>query len=126
MIYSSQRVPGQLLPVGAKWNQNAGQPLHVSLTGKNLTTLKGLGELSGISSDLRADAVAGVNDENMRMGTLLILSLIIRGGLGYIAGRAMSPNVKDKNKYGWVGVASGGLFGVTGLAVQGLISMSKK
>jgi hypothetical protein len=43
MIYSSQRVPGQLLPVGAKWNQNAGQPLHVSLTGKNLTTLKGLG-----------------------------------------------------------------------------------
>jgi hypothetical protein len=53
-------------------------------------------------------------------------ALLVRGGMGYVAGRAMAPTAAKKNAYGWWGVLAGGVFGVTGLAVQGVIALNKK
>lgn len=138
MIFEDNRVPGQLMPVGARWWCNGGKPLH--------NPLKSVAGLSGIDGDLRASAIKGLGvTSELEAGPattletrkamaaftgvtlgVLITALAVRGGLGYVAGRAMAPSAKDKNAYGWWGVLSGGVFGVTGLAVQGAVSLSRK
>jgi len=127
MIYSSNRYPGQLLPVGAKYHYNMGKPL------------RDVAGLSGVSDDLRPRSIGAmavtpdgeiVGERGSRLTrmspALILVSIAIRGGLGYVAGRAMAPTAAKKNKYGWYGVLSGGVFGVTGLAVQGAVALSKK
>lgn len=119
MMIFSDRVPGQLLPPGAPWHCNAGRPL---------TPLQKVSEASGVSADLKAEAVKGLG-EDVSAGASLIVTLgsvVVRGGLGYVAGRAMAPTSKQKNKYGWIGALSGGVFGLTGIAIQGAFALSKK
>lgn len=147
MILASNRVPGQLLPVGARYWYNGGKPLH---------TLKSVAGLSGLSGDLGAGDVltpeqaammiqAEASGEPLKTAPIvnspqsvvtataagvsagvLIAAILVRGGLGYVAGRAMAPSAAKKNAYGWWGVLAGGVFGVTGLAVQGAVALSKK
>jgi hypothetical protein len=148
MILASNRVPGQLMPVGARYWYNAGRPLNA---------LKSVAGLSGLSGDLgafgdtltpeqaaamiKAEASGQPVTDEIVVNTpskavaakaagvgagVLLTAILIRGGLGYVAGRAMAPSAAKKNSYGWWGVLAGGVFGVTGLAVQGAVALSKK
>lgn len=145
MIIASNRYPGQLMPVGARYWENVGRPINAL---KQVTGMSGLsGDLGALGQTLtseeaaamiRAESSGGsqpvVNTPNRAAAAtaagvgagVVIAAVLVRGGLGYLAGRAMAPTAKDRNKYGWWGVLAGGVFGVTGLAVQGAVSLSKR
>lgn len=130
------------MPVGARYWENVGRPLN---------TLQSIAGLSGLSGDLGAAGDSLTSEQAAQMimaegkspvinnpGTaaaaaaagvgagVIIAAVLVRGGLGYVAGRAMAPSAAKKNAYGWWGVLAGGVFGVTGLAVQGIVALSKK
>ena len=142
MILASDLVPGQLMPVGAKYWYNAGRPLNA---------LKTVAGLSGLSGDLRGpltdeEAAAMIMAESRgetpstaitspasaaaataSVGAGLVLAaILVRGGLGYVAGRAMAPTEAQKGSYGLWGIVAGGMFGLTGLAIQGAVALAKK
>ena len=113
MIVASNRVPGQLLPTGAPYHYNAGRSLS--------ETLKRVAAVSGIADDLKATAVRGLGATDVP--SLTTLGVFARGAIAYVAGRAMAHDKQHANMYGWAGVVMGGLFGVTGLAIQGAVSL---
>lgn len=142
MIFASNRVPGQLMPVGARYWENVGRPINA---------LQSIAGLSGIAGDLGAPGDSLTSEQASQMilsegqspvinnpgaaaaaaaagvgAGVIIAAILVRGGLGYVAGRAMAPSAAKKNSYGWWGVLAGGVFGVTGLAVQGVVALSKK
>lgn len=60
------------------------------------------------------------------MAGAIILGLIVRGALGYQAGKAMAPNRRDAKTWAWIGVPVGTLTGTLGLGVMGIVSNSKR
>ena len=131
MMVSSNRVPGQLLPVGAKWWGNAGRPLtSMQGLGQTLTSEQAAALILNEGTDVPSAQSSVVVREGsgftrQSAAGAAVLGLLIRGSLGYVAGRAMAPSKSKKNTYGWWGVLAGGVFGVTGLAVQGAVALSK-
>lgn len=53
---------------------------------------------------------------------MVVLGIVIRGGAGYFAGRAMAPTEAKKGKYAWGGALASVFFGALGLGVEGLIA----
>lgn len=63
------------------------------------------------------------------MGMLAIAAvtyIAVTGALSYQAGKAMSPNSKDRSTWGWLGVPIGIFTGPWGLGVMGIVSNSRK
>ena len=137
------------MPVGARYWENVGRPINAL---KSIAGLSGLsGDLGAAGDTLTSEQAAqmimaeGSDVPSQQTTTpitspstaaaaaaagvgtgVIIAAILIRGGLGYVAGRAMAPSSAKKNSYGWWGVLAGGVFGVTGLAVQGAVALSKK
>lgn len=56
---------------------------------------------------------------------LVLVRVAIRGGAGYVVGRAMAPNVADIPKYAWGGVLASVFLGTVGLGVEGAIALTR-
>lgn len=126
MIQINNRVPGQLLPVGARYWANMGKPINaLQGLGQTLTSEEAAALILSEGSDVPTAPIA--TRAAVGVGTnLIIAGVLVRGALGYAAGRAMAPSAAQKNTYGWWGVLAGGVFGVPGLALQGAMALSKK
>lgn len=97
MILSSNRVPGQLLPVGARYWYNAGAPLNVSR------------------------ATSGLGAVDAQVGTLL--GALVAGASGYYVAKKLAP--KDQKGAGLVGAVTGAVLGAPGLALTAFIFAKK-
>lgn len=57
---------------------------------------------------------------------VLAVGLAVRGGLGYMAGKAMTPSGSKESTWAWTGVAAAIFGGTLGLGIQGAVALSKK
>ena len=92
MIHAANRVPGQMLPVGAPYRGNAGAPFSAQVA------QAGLGEV---------------------IPPFTPWGFLSRGLLGYIAGRAMAKDASERNSLGLAGFLTVGFLGPIGIAAQG-------
>lgn len=115
MIVDTNRVPGQLMPVGANWWCNAGQSLNAL---KPVSGLSGPLSVSGLGALAKSSkASLGVFGYNTPM-----LDFMLNAGMGYIVGRAMGQS-SNADRSGMIGALTGGFFGLTGVAVQAAIQL---
>jgi len=100
MITASNRVPGQVLPVGARYWYNAGKPIPA------LKSLSGSPSLGFLGYETP------------------VLDFVLNAGMGGVVGVALA---KAKGGDATVGAAlgalSGGFFGLFGVAVQAGIAL---
>lgn len=60
------------------------------------------------------------------LAALAVLGIAIRGGCGYVVGRAIAPSADRKTKYAWWGVFAAVVGGTAGLAIEGAVALSHK
>lgn len=104
MIISSNRVPGQLLPVGARYWENSGRPISAleALTGKPTKAISGFGD-------------------TVESAGLSLLGAIIRGAAGYYVGTKVVEDYKDRRTSGVIGALGAVFLGVPGLALPAFL-----
>ena len=138
MLFINDRVPGQLLPVGAKFNYNAGAPLALheepGVSGLGFTVLPAPKQRAKRSQFLPRPLVSikglggspdGLGADGLINGVSAFGVLLLAAG-GYFAGKAMAPSQKNRNAYAIVGAINGAVFGPLGLGVQGIYAMGSK
>jgi len=142
MINTSNRVPGQLVPVCSPWNGNAGLTLTPPATsGLGIHDCNhnpdGLGKFDLLSLSPMVQAYRRAQAEQAAhglgqtgVGTLiggaLVLYALTYGTLGYFAGKAMAPSKQNEKGYATAGVLLAIFGGVVGLGAEGIYASTKK
>ena len=71
-------------------------------------------------------AVGGPVDGMGALAVVAMAFIAVTGALSYQAGKAMAPNSKAGDTWGWIGVPVGIFTGPWGLGVMGIVSNSRK
>ena len=109
MTVSSNRYPGQLMPVGARYWYNAGKPIDALKYYGNPTS--GLGSPDGLGGPLAVSGLGADLETSAR-----VVGAIISGALGYYVGSKIAR--PEARRYaGVVGALSSAVLGVPGLAL---------
>lgn len=101
MMIMSDRYPGQMLPVGARWHGNAGAPIQWP-PGKAISGPDGIGDTTSVMT-----------------GAALVVAFTYRAALGYYIGSKLASR-ENKKPAAVVGALSTGFLGVTGAAITAL------
>lgn len=122
MIVASNRYPGQLMPVGARYWYNAGQPLNAMKYFGN--PVKGLGSPDGLGGPLAVSGTGALTEsqlDNAAWG----LRILLTGALGYYIGTKLARS--DARRFaGVMGAVTSATLGVPGLALTTFLYAPKK
>lgn len=112
MITSTDRVPGQLMPVGAHWWCNAGKPIDAIRTAPPVSGLAGLG------GPLAVSGLGATTGENFA-----VLGFLTQAGIGYLIGKAIGRGKKTEERDAMIGALAVGVFGIYGVGVQAAVAL---
>lgn len=122
MIIASNRYPGQLMPVGARYWYNAGKPIDALKHFGNPTS--GLGSPDGLGGPLAVSGLGEMGDKEMTLA-VRVVGMMISGGLGYYVGSKIAR--PDARRHaGVMGALSAAVLGVPGVALTTFLYAPRK
>ena len=108
MIVASNRVPGQLMPVGAHWWCNGGDSLNALQQPAT----------SGLGGPLAVSGLGMTTSDSFAL-----VGFLVNAGMGYLVGKAIGRGKKTEGRDALIGAAAGGVFGIFGVGVQAAIAL---
>ena len=88
-----------------------------------------LGQVADAVSEKKQAEQAGMISAGVATGvvvTAVLVGLVLRGGAGYIVGKAIAPSEKDETAYAWGGVLASIFLGSLGLGIEALVAGSRR
>lgn len=76
-----------------------------------------------------ADALTTARATGVSAGLAIVgitIGLLIRGGAGFVVGKALAPSREAETTWSWAGAGLGLFFGTLGMGGQALYSLSKR